>query len=114
MTQISISRSDIRCPFCGERLWLTTYDDEGPTVSCDGCTMDAGHFDSMEQLEETFASRPDDPMPCPLCGEVPRLLESDFGSYGITYTIRCDRCRMDVGQFYSREDAVNTWNRRVR
>lgn len=113
MTPMPIVRSDLCCPFCGEELWLTTYDDEGPTVSCDNCVMDAGHFDSMEQLEATFTSRPDELMsPCPLCGAMPRLFKSNFGSFGVTYTIRCERCRMDVGGFNSLEEAVSTWNRR--
>ena len=110
-----IVRSDIRCPFCGERLWLTTYDDEGPTVSCDNCVMDAGHFDSVEQLEETFSRSPDEPMPCPLCGRTPQLFEDDFTEYGQgwKYTIRCADCRMDVGQFDTREEVIRTWNRRA-
>ena len=77
-----IVRSDIRCPFCGGQLWFTNYDDEGPAVWCEDCLMDAGHFDSMEQLEETFSRSPDDPMPCPLCGRTPQLFEDSFIEYG--------------------------------
>lgn len=101
-----------RCPFCGRKLEVRKEHEEGGwSAYCTHCTMDAGHFDSEEQLRETFSNRPEKPMPCPLCGKEPEVYVSVWERKRY-YTIRCHGCRMDMGQMDDERKAVRTWNKR--
>ena len=103
-----------RCPFCGRKLVVCKEHDEGGwTAYCDHCTMDAGHFDTYEELLDTFAGRLRRPRRCPLCGRRPEVSVSSYSTGKTWYMIRCRHCLMDVGQFDSEREALRTWNRRA-
>lgn len=103
-----MTKEPLTCPFCGGEL--TVFDDqhEGPTVLCESCVMDAGHFKSLEDLREKLTRRSGtDLLTCPCCGGVPE----EVVFHG-RYMVRCRRCLIDVGLFDRRADMVVTWNMR--
>ena len=102
------------CPFCGGKLHIVDsgHDDGSVTVFCDGCGMDAGHYENRRWAEYVMGRRAEDSdfLPCPLCGEPPTI-HPKTTSIGGWYA-RCRTCYMDMTSFVSRENLREKWNRR--
>ena len=102
------------CPLCGQELDVMKLHEEGGwTAFCDDCTLDAGHYDTYEELVEVLSRRPGEPFGCPLCGKQPEILSSRYEGVDY-YTIRCRDCFLDVGGIEGRKEAIRTWNARAR
>ena len=52
--------------------------------------------------------------PCPLCGEVPRIIENKVNLKSILYGVYCsdEHHEVSVGYFESEDEAVEVWNNR--
>ena len=53
--------------------------------------------------------------PCPFCGDIPMLYENKKDLRNILYSVSCygEHHTASVGYFYSEEEAIEAWNRRV-
>jgi Lar family restriction alleviation protein len=51
---------------------------------------------------------------CPFCGSEAEMYVSEIGAkQGDGFWIRCDNCEIEQHGFYSEDEAIERWNRRV-
>ena len=52
--------------------------------------------------------------PCPLCGELPNIVENKINLSAILYGVYCsgEHHQVSVGYFDSEEEAIEVWNDR--
>ena len=50
---------------------------------------------------------------CPFCGLPGRLLAFRFGIENVDrYAVQCDKCRICLGWYFEKDEAVKRWNTR--
>ena len=77
---------------------------------CDEC------FHALREIAERNAAstKKSDLMPCPFCGGEARVNVLDFGSDNeTTFCVQCTDCLAEGSENYSKEIAIETWNRRI-
>jgi hypothetical protein len=70
-------------------------------------------FNSKSQSNKEDKS--DDPLPCPFCGQVPRVLHRKFAENG--YVIECfGPCNINPRTFcrQTKEEVIKLWNKRFK